>query len=69
MGSIVGEAWPALPEGVTDRRAEAWEPLIAIADAAGGTWPERARVASVADVAATRERVAYVRHQVAIRRA
>lgn len=57
VGSIVGESWPALPEGVTDRRAEAWEPLIAIADAAGGTWPERARVASVADVAATRERV------------
>ncbi len=34
VGSTVGESWPALPEGVTDRRAEAWEPLIAIADAA-----------------------------------
>lgn len=57
VGSAAGEAFPLLPEGVTDRRAEAWEPLIAIADAAGGTWSERARVASVADVAATRERV------------
>ena len=57
VGSAAGEAFPVLPEGVTDRRAEAWEPLIAIADAAGGTWSKRARVASVADVAATRERV------------
>jgi len=57
VGSAVGEAFPVLPEVITDRKAEAWEPLIAIADAAGGTWSERARVASVADVAATRERV------------
>jgi hypothetical protein len=57
VGSTVGEAWPALPEVITDRKAEAWEPLIAVADAAGGTWPDRARVAAVADVAATRERV------------
>ncbi len=57
VGSAAGEAFPLLPEGVADRRAEAWEPLIAIADAAGGTWSDRARVASVADVAATRERV------------
>jgi len=57
VGSAAGEAWPALPEVITDRKAEAWEPLIAIADAAGGTWSKRARVASVADVAATRERV------------
>jgi len=57
VGSAAGEAFPLLPEGVTDRRAEAWEPLIAIADAAGGTWSKRARVAAVADVAATRERV------------
>jgi len=57
VGSAAGEAFPVLPEVITDRKAEAWEPLIAIADAAGGTWSERARVASVADVAATRERV------------
>jgi len=57
VGSAAGEAFPVLPEVITDRKAEAWEPLIAVADAAGGTWSERARVASVADVAATRERV------------
>ena len=56
VGPAVGCAWPELPEGVIDRRAEAWEPLIAVADAAGGDWPKRARVAAVADVAAYRER-------------
>jgi len=56
VGATAGSAWPALPEGVIDRRAEAWEPLLAIADLAGGDWPERARVAAVADVAAHRER-------------
>lgn len=56
VGAAAGSAWPELPDGVVDRRAEAWEPLIAIADAAGGVWPERARVAAVADVAAYRGR-------------
>src|SRR5690606_4539759 len=32
---------------VVDRDADVWEPLIAIADAAGGDWPERARVTAV----------------------
>ena len=31
-----------MPEGVNDRPADVWEPLLAIADAAGGDWP-RAR--------------------------
>ncbi len=31
---------------VEDRAADTWEPLIAVADAAGGGWPERARVAA-----------------------
>ncbi len=56
IGPAAGEAWPELPAGVVDRRAEAWEPLIAIADQAGGVWPDRARVAAVADVAAYRGR-------------
>ncbi|MGC2048296.1 MAG: DUF3631 domain-containing protein [Gallionella sp.] len=56
VGEAVGNAWPELPEGVTDRRAEAWEPLIAVADAAGGEWPERARVAAVTDVTSHRGR-------------
>ena len=33
---------------VEDRAADTWEPLIAIADLAGGDWPARARRAAVA---------------------
>jgi len=39
----IGDAQPAMPEGVTDRAAEIWEPLLAIADTAGGHWPQTAR--------------------------
>ena len=35
--------WPDMPPGVTDRPADVWEPLLAVADAAGGPWPDRAR--------------------------
>lgn len=41
----VADSWPELPEGVTDRPADVWEPLLAVAEAAGGDWPRRARVA------------------------
>ncbi|MDZ4178027.1 MAG: DUF3631 domain-containing protein [Coriobacteriia bacterium] len=34
---------PTMP--VEDRAADTWEPLIAIADVAGGVWPERIRAA------------------------
>lgn len=43
--------WPEMPDQITDRNADCWEPLLAVADAAGGAWPERARVAAVALVA------------------
>jgi hypothetical protein len=36
-----------VPAELPDRAADAWEPLLAIADAAGGTWPARARAAAV----------------------
>lgn len=39
---------PSMPPGVRDRDADIWAPLLAIADAAGGDWPERARLAAVA---------------------
>ncbi len=45
------EGCPEMPEGITDRNADVWESLLAIADAAGGDWPQRARVAAVAHVA------------------
>ena len=33
---------PALPDGVFNRLADNWRPLFAIAEAAGGDWPQRA---------------------------
>ncbi len=39
VGPRVGDAEPELPEWLTDRPADVWEPLVAIADSAGGTWP------------------------------
>lgn len=46
--------WPQMPEGVTDRPADVWEPLLSVADAAGGTWPDRARTACMELVNAAR---------------
>ncbi|OFE05488.1 hypothetical protein A5N83_27085 [Rhodococcus sp. 1139] len=39
----VRAARPRMPKGVEDRAAEVWEPLLVIADLAGGEWPKRAR--------------------------
>lgn len=39
---------PALPDGLADRAADNWRPLVAIADLAGGDWPARARTAALA---------------------
>ncbi|MFG2477977.1 DUF3631 domain-containing protein [Streptomyces fagopyri] len=52
-GFVMG-AWPDMPDGVTDRPADVWEPLLAIADAAGEEWPARAREACVSLVTASR---------------
>jgi hypothetical protein len=41
-------AEPGLPDELNDRAQDVWEPLLAIADAAGGDWPKRARKAAVA---------------------
>ncbi len=41
-------ATPPTDIPVTDRAADVWEPLIAVADAAGGRWPEMARMAAKA---------------------
>ncbi|WP_371791500.1 DUF3631 domain-containing protein [Streptomyces sp. NBC_01471] len=43
----VDGAFPQMPDEVTDRPADVWEPLLAVADAAGGDWPKRARQACV----------------------
>ncbi len=41
------KAEPALPEELDDRAADCWEPLLAIADAAGDEWPGKARKAAI----------------------
>jgi hypothetical protein len=48
-------AWPEMPHGIADRDADVWEPLIAIADAAGGQWIELSRVAAVTLVTESKE--------------
>ena len=52
---ILYAARPAMPVGIEDRNADVWEALFAIADAAGGDWPKKAREAAVALIAAGRE--------------
>jgi len=44
---------PALPEALTGRRGDNWRHLIAIADAAGGQWRQRARRVAESFAAAT----------------
>ena len=44
----LAEAKPELPEELDDRPQHIIEPLLAIADEAGGEWPKRAREAAVA---------------------
>ena len=47
VGSLdLQNAEPELP--VEDRAADTWESLVALADAAGGDWPDRARAACIA---------------------
>src|SRR5262249_41597145 len=44
----VQSAEPVLPSALDDRARDNWRPLIALADAAGGKWPGRARAAALA---------------------
>lgn len=41
------DAWPVLPDELSDRAQDVWEPLLAIADRAGPDWGMRARAAAV----------------------
>ena len=43
----LSDARPQLPAELRDRTADVWEPLFAIADLAGGDWPNRARAAAL----------------------
>jgi hypothetical protein len=51
----LAEGWPQMPDGVTDRDADVWEALLAIADLAGGHWPKTARDAASAMVASSKQ--------------
>jgi putative DNA primase/helicase len=39
----IGDVDPVMPDGIFNREADNWRPLLAVADAAGGGWPKRAR--------------------------
>ena len=46
-GGIIGKSRPALPDELNDRAQDNWEPLLAIADYAGGNFPKKAREAAI----------------------
>jgi hypothetical protein len=48
-----GESYPDLP--IDDRAADLWEPLVSVADLAGGAWPQLARDAAEALVESAAE--------------
>lgn len=50
----VGDPWPELPGGLDDRPADVWEPLLAVAELAGGDWPALARDACAALIGGAR---------------
>jgi 5S rRNA maturation endonuclease (ribonuclease M5) len=52
----IAGTYPELPPEIIDRDADCWESLISIANAAGGTWPERALAAAKYLVARGTER-------------
>jgi len=47
-GARLRKADPEPEDGLNDRAADNWRPLLAVADAAGGAWPTRARAAACA---------------------
>lgn len=51
--AVLERAEPAMP--VEDRAADTWEPLFAVAELAGGDWPDRAHVAVLALQAETED--------------
>jgi hypothetical protein len=46
--SVTDVSVVTIPEALNDRAADSWEPLFAVANAAGGDWPARAWQAAVA---------------------
>jgi hypothetical protein len=52
---VLRDSRPRVPDELSDRQADICEPLLAIAELAGGEWPERARHALVALCAETED--------------
>ena len=50
---------PMMPPGLTNRAADNFTPLLAIADAAGGRWPELARQMAVQNAAMARADISF----------
>ncbi|BAI97994.1 hypothetical protein SJA_C1-31600 [Sphingobium indicum UT26S] len=46
IAGLAEMAQPAMPDCIADRNADVWGPLFAVADLAGGTWPEAVRMAA-----------------------
>jgi Protein of unknown function (DUF3631) len=49
-GERVGAIDPPVPAGLYNRAADNWRPLLAIAEVAGGSWPQRACAAALETV-------------------
>jgi hypothetical protein len=47
-GKSIGASEPLMPDGLSDRQQDGWEPLFAIAALAGGDWPQRVEQAALA---------------------
>lgn len=54
-GAIIEQARPTLPETLSDRAQDNWEPLLAIADYAGSHWPDTARHTALAIYAKSKD--------------
>jgi putative DNA primase/helicase len=58
-GETIERARPAIPDSLNDRAADNWEPLLAIADVAGGDWPQAARDAALKLAGVERDPLSY----------
>jgi hypothetical protein len=46
FSALAGTVQPVLPDGMADRNADVWGPLLTVAELAGGEWPTLARQAA-----------------------
>jgi putative DNA primase/helicase len=55
-GEEIAKAEPKIPSGLTNRAADIWEPLLALAELAGGSWSEIAQGAALGLTCRAQER-------------